>query len=368
MKILIIIGVIILVIIAAIKSTVRHKVGYVLFLVLFFSFANHAIYEIISDMLQNDPIIQKLYDPVLPIAIFSYSIIGIIEGIIRFFDDEFTFWELILDSFKSIWRKIYCKRIGVVFLKEESEDELKLENLTLKRLEAYDEDKWKVDQNLERISKGIYGENQVAFELKNSGEDMYVLHDILLTYKEQPSPAQIDYLVVTRKHVYVIEVKNWSGNIEVDKKGNFNHIVIDKNRLIQTGSEYSPITQNQRHLEAVIGLAKEGMKRKLRKKILGKPYYNAFKSLVVFSNARSYLDIDNAPAETKEQILKIDQLISYIRRNNFGIGRYWSNNEMYEIAKFYLDRNQTNRLDYFKKDDNENKQKDVDKVNFESAI
>ncbi len=31
---------IILVIIAAIKSTVRHKVGYVLFLVLFFSFAN----------------------------------------------------------------------------------------------------------------------------------------------------------------------------------------------------------------------------------------------------------------------------------------------------------------------------------------
>ena len=224
--------------------------------------------------------------------------------------------------------------------------------------------------NLYRLSRilNVSMENLLVFELKNSGEDMYVLHDILLTYKEQPSPAQIDYLVVTRKHVYVIEVKNWSGNIEVDKKGNFNHIVIDKNRLIQTGSEYSPITQNQRHLEAVIGLAKEGMKRKLRKKILGKPYYNAFKSLVFFSNARSYLDIDNAPAETKEQILKIDQLISYIRRNNFGIGRYWSNNEMYEIAKFYLDRNQTNRLDYFKKDDNENNQKDVDNVNFKSAI
>lgn len=357
MKLLVIIGILILIVVAAIKSTVSHKIGYILFFGLFFSYLNHSIHELILILIEDHIILQKIYDPILPIFTLIYSVIGLIEGCIRLVDDDFTFLDLILDfTFNignghhgKIWRNIHCKKLGVIFLKKESDDEIKIEKLNLKRQEIDDNEKWKIDKNIERIYKGIQGEKQVAFELENSGEDMYILHDVLLSYTRHPSPAQIDYLVITRKYIYVIEVKNWSGNIEIDNKGNFNHIIVDKNNLVHIGSEYSPVTQNQRHLDAVKGIAIDEMDRKLRKKIFKKSFHNDFRSLVIFSNARSYLDTDKAPIEIKEQVVKIDQLISYIRRNNYDRDKCWSNSEMYEIAKFYLDKNLTNRIEYYSK-------------------
>jgi len=357
LKLLIIIGILILIVISAIKSTVSHKVCYIVFLGLFFSFSDRSVHELILNLIEDNIILQKIYDPILPIFTLIYSVIGLIEGCIRFVNDDFTFLDLILDIIFSvgdgrhgkIWRKINCKKLGVIFLKRESDDEIKIEKLNLKRQEIDDNEKWKIDKDIERIYKGMQGENQVAFELENSGEDMYILHDILLPYAQHPSPAQIDYLVITRKYIYVIEVKNWSGNIEIDNKGNFNHIVVDKNNLVHTGSEYSPVTQNQRHLEAVKGIAIDEMDRKLRKKVFKKSFHNDFRSLVIFSNARTYLDIDKASIEIKEQIVKIDQLISYIRRNDSYREKCWSNSEMYEIAEFYLNKNLTNRAEYYSK-------------------
>lgn len=370
MRLLIIIGILILIVVAAIKSTASHKACYILLLGLIFSFSNHSVYELILLLIEDHIILQKIYDPILPIFCLIYSGIGIIEGCIRFVDDDFTFLDFTLDIIFNIgdghhgkiWRKIHCKKLGVIFLKRESDDEIKIEKLNLKRQEIDDNEKWKIDKNIERVYKGMQGEKQVAFELENSGEDMYILHDILLPYTQHPSPAQVDYLVITRKYIYVIEVKNWSGNFEIDNRGNFNHIIVDKDNLVHIGSEYSPVTQNQRHLEAVKGIAIDEMNRKLRKKIFKKSFHNDFKSLVIFSNARSYLDIDNAPIEIKEQIIKIDQLISYIRRNNYNRDKCWSNSEMYEIAKFYLDKNLTNRTEYYNKYGIEENTNNSDKI------
>ena len=47
-----------------------------------------------------------------------------------------------------------------------------------------------------------YGEKNIAFELKNSGIPMYILHDIYL--ESDDLSAQIDYIVVTRKVVFII--------------------------------------------------------------------------------------------------------------------------------------------------------------------
>jgi len=45
---------------------------------------------------------------------------------------------------------------------------------------------------------------------------MYILHDIYL--EVDGLSAQIDYIVVTRKIIFIIECKNLIGNIEVDKR------------------------------------------------------------------------------------------------------------------------------------------------------
>lgn len=84
--------------------------------------------------------------------------------------------------------------------------------------------------------------------MKNSGMDMYILHDIYLETGDLT--AQIDYIVITRQHIYVIECKNLIGNIYVDNKGAFvcNYEVSGKK--IKDGI-YSPVTQNQRHLQVM---------------------------------------------------------------------------------------------------------------------
>ena len=99
-----------------------------------------------------------------------------------------------------------------------------------------------------RDSYGLIGEKNIAFELSNSGMPMYILHDIHLELEDLS--AQIDYIVVTKKVIYVIECKNLIGNITIDRDGNFIRDFVFGGRKIREGI-YSPITQNQRHLEAV---------------------------------------------------------------------------------------------------------------------
>ena len=73
--------------------------------------------------------------------------------------------------------------------------------------------KEKIEEQIKYAEAGLLGEKQIAFELKNSGIDMYVLHDIYL--EKGDLSAQIDFLLITRRHLYVIECKNLFGNIEL---------------------------------------------------------------------------------------------------------------------------------------------------------
>ena len=49
--------------------------------------------------------------------------------------------------------------------------------------------------------------------------DMYILQDICIQHEDLS--AQIDYLIVTRKRIYIIECKNLIGDIEVNSAGDF---------------------------------------------------------------------------------------------------------------------------------------------------
>ena len=114
---------------------------------------------------------------------------------------------------------LFTKLRGPVFLKEDSEAERHLKELQLIQRTASGELKKEIDQDIRLVELGIYGEKQIRFELENSHIPMYVLHDLYLEHNSLS--AQIDYLIVTKRHVFVVECKNLYGNIEITRNGDF---------------------------------------------------------------------------------------------------------------------------------------------------
>ena len=107
----------------------------------------------------------------------------------------------------------------------------------------------KIAKEIAVVKAGIIGEDNILFELKNSGMDMVVLHDLYIESVSGAS-AQIDFLVLTPKINFVLECKNLFGNIEINSKGDFIRTIRCGGRYYKEGI-YSPITQNQRHLQVL---------------------------------------------------------------------------------------------------------------------
>ena len=78
---------------------------------------------------------------------------------------------------------IFTKTIGPVFLKETSDVDTYIKKLQELLLKAEGENINVIQKQLNIANAGKYGESNIAFELKNSGMDMYILHDITLAVK-----------------------------------------------------------------------------------------------------------------------------------------------------------------------------------------
>ena len=72
----------------------------------------------------------------------------------------------------------------VVIYKETSNAKEDLKQLEELYERAEGEVKEKIGQEINIVRAGIIGEDQILYELKNSGMDMYVLHDIYLECRE----------------------------------------------------------------------------------------------------------------------------------------------------------------------------------------
>lgn len=239
---------------------------------------------------------------------------------------------------------LFTKRIGTVFLKETSDVDEYIEKLESLKEQASDELKKKIEKKINQAAYGKKGEQNIAFQLKNSGIDMYVLHDIFLTHGEMS--AQIDYLVITRKHIYVIECKNLYGNIEIDNKGTFIRSCQVAGKWIKEGME-SPITQNERHMLVLKELRKSSKGNFLTKMLFEKSFENAYKSIVVLANPKTILNDRFAKREVKEQVIRADQLIQYIKNIDASSNDTNMNEEeMRKLAQFYLENNQPKKSDY----------------------
>lgn len=239
--------------------------------------------------------------------------------------------------------ELFRKKTGPVFVKESSDSQEFIRKMEALREKADDAVRQKIDQQIKYAKYGEAGEKNIAFELKHSGMDMLILHDLHLEIDDLS--AQIDYMVITRKIIYVIECKNLYGNIKIDNRGAFI-------RQLGGGKEkgmYSPITQNERHLKVIKALR---MKEKgaLRKKVFEKSFDNIYRSIVVLANPQTVLYDRYAPKSIKEKVIRYDQLIEYIRKTNEANDMLaWSASEMKELADFFVSKIVPVQSDYSKK-------------------
>lgn len=176
---------------------------------------------------------------------------------------------------------------------------------------------------------------------------MYVLRDIYLEINDLS--AQIDYIVITRKYVYIIECKNLIGNIEINNAGDFIRTYELSGKRVREGI-YSPITQNQRHLRVLKEVRRTAQKGILGNLLFDKNFDSAYKSIIVLANPKTYLNAKYAKKEIKNQVIRADQLIEYIKRNDANSQEAsFSPEQMLKLAQFFLERNQTGKSDYAKK-------------------
>lgn len=242
---------------------------------------------------------------------------------------------------------LLSKKIGPLFLKESSDAEKFIAKLQELRINANADLQKEIDKQINLAKYGAQGERNVAFELKNSGMDMYILHDIYLEINGLS--AQIDYMVFTHKRIYIIECKNLIGNIDIDNQGNFIRSYELFGKKIREGI-YSPVTQNQRHLLVLKEIRKATKKNFLSKILFEENFEEKYKSIVVLANPKTVLNARYAKKDVKNQVIRADQLITYIKEQDASKQvTPMSANEMKQLAQFFLDANQSEHADYSKK-------------------
>lgn len=207
--------------------------------------------------------------------------------------------------------------------------------------------KKEIEKEINYIQKGIDGEKEILYQLKYAGMDMYILHDLYLKFGDMS--AQIDFIIVTRKRTYILECKNFSGNIEVNNKGAFirTYEVYGKKKI--EGIE-SPITQNERHLQVIKELKRKNKGNFISKRCFEANFADNYKSIVVLTNPKTVINDRYAKREIKEQIVRVDQLINKIRELDAEVkSGEMSDKKMLTEAEFFLNMDKNDRPDYTKK-------------------
>lgn len=205
--------------------------------------------------------------------------------------------------------------------------------------------KEEIKKQINLLKYGLVGEEHIKYELMNSHIPMYVLHDIHL--EADGMNAQIDYVIATRSGIYIVECKNLYGNITIDRNGNFIREYGWNGKKIKEGI-YSPITQNERHLEFIKYLV---MKKNniIWKNLLQKFFYDTYKSIIVLSNSKTVLNAYYARKEIKDKVIRCDQLINYLKCQEKSSKNRFSDKEMREYAESFLQYEREEKDDFEEK-------------------
>jgi len=254
-----------------------------------------------------------------------------------------------------------------IFLKDNSAAKEQLAQL--EALQTNDEAiKKLIQKDIMLLKYGIAGEEQIAFELKNSHMPMYVLQDLYLEHNGLT--AQLDYVIVTRGRTFILECKNLYGNIEINNAGDFIRTVKYGSRYEKEGI-YSPITQNKRHIELLKAIMRDQPLNILQKAFFEKAFSELYCPVVVLANPQTVVNMKYAKKEIKEQVIRADQLIAYIKKANTN-ALISSEKEMQEWAENLLSLHKDSPVDYtakYKKRIAEQmQQEDVEKISQEQTL
>ena len=193
-----------------------------------------------------------------------------------------------------------------IFLKESCD--LENEIAELESLNGKVKNQEELSKYIRLLSAGLKGEKAIEYELKSARIGMYVLHDINIQYDNLN--AQIDYVIVTPAHCYLVECKNMVGDISIDNQGQF----VRKMLWGRSEAIYSPITQAQRHVDTLKKIRDEN-KNVLEKTLISLSEDTYFKPLVVVSNSNGILNTKWAKKEIKDKIVRVDGLVEYLKKD-----------------------------------------------------
>jgi hypothetical protein len=252
-----------------------------------------------------------------------------------------------LDSLKDTLSGRPTQLAKPFFMKAESDSIRQLEQLKSLLPYASPEVKPQIEQDIKMLTYGIAGEDNVAFELNNSFLPIIVLHDLYIEY--DGLTAQIDYLVETAKFTLIIECKNLYGNIEISNRGDFVRTMEFNGRFKKEGI-YSPITQNTRHLELLKRVRLSTKTNLITRALFEKGFDDYYKTVVVLANPKTVVNMKYATKNIKDQIIRADQLIEYIKRLlKESPNQPSSERDMFEHADVFLKHHTLNQTDYTKK-------------------
>lgn len=225
-----------------------------------------------------------------------------------------------------------------IFLKEDSDLEKQVDEL--KRIKESGNNSYSIDKDIKLLELGIKGENEIAYELKNANLGLYVLRDVTIEF--EGNKAQIDYVVVSKGFTYLIECKNLIGNIYVDNKGQFQREYEISGKKIKEAI-YSPYTQAIRHKEI---LKKRWISKNNKFTVAMKEkYFDSlwYKPLVVLANSKSILNTKYAPKEIRNNTIRVDQLVEYIKNDltSYDKDLISSQKSMLEMGNSFLEVNIT---------------------------
>jgi len=228
---------------------------------------------------------------------------------------------------------------GPVFTKDFSSDEKQIKDLekllTICNISA----KSFIENDIKKLKYGAIGENNIYYELKNSFVPMMCMHNLRIEYKGMV--AQIDFVAITSKHIYIIECKNLIGDITITDKGEF--IRYKKNSYGKVTSKegmYSPIVQNERHINIIKELLKDKLEYKYKLKRI--------ESLIVTANPKTVINKKYASKEISNKIIRHDQLIDTINESqkNKKIDWVFIEEDMINISDCLMKYHKETEIDY----------------------
>ena len=160
-------------------------------------------------------------------------------------------------------------------------------------------EKLKVDEvtngyKINCLQKGMIGEERLYYNLINSNIPMYIMHDLVLNYNGKS--VQIDFIIVTKRNMYILESKNLNGNIDIENDGTFTRRIGRYKKGIK-----NPLTQNNEHENLINEIL---MEEKLKLK---------YESLVVLTNDYTYLNFKKSDKDYKNLIIRNDKIIEVLK-------------------------------------------------------